>query len=334
MLFILLSAKSFSQKSFIVTNDNEKIIVDDNSIDLDIKAERVSYKIPNSDKETEIKFKKIKTANLGYYRMNRMKIADEKDEQLCFTIAETNEKKLIGYNKIIYTAPSTGGGFQSGGRVVTKSFYYILDSYNNVLDRTITKDIFGDSYAKDRKKAEEILNKHFSDCKGIMDRLKSSFDSYTGKMINRMSESNVNIIQFFKTPIYTNCNQSLNQNPATSVKKEETKTDFGLQNYNIGAVSIDFIGMKRDVSLKGTYTIKNDLLIIVTKDASVKYKIISYENGDLKYADGDVIQTMNISNETGKLKGFVYDTKITFTDKKNGGGSTNYYWCTKDATAE
>lgn len=335
-LLILLSTKSFSQKSFITTIDNEKIIVDDNSIDVVFKGEIVTYKTANSDKITDINFKKIKSAVLGDYRMNRMKITGAKEEELCFTIAETNEKKLIGYNKIINTAPTTGGGFQSGGGAVTKSFYFVLDNNNNVLDKTITNDVFADSYAKDRKKAEEVLNKHFSDCKGIMDRLKSSFDSYTGKhskMINRMSDSNVNIIQFFENPIYTDCNQTTNQTSSTK-KIEETKTDFGIQDFTLGVISVDFRGMKRDMAYKGTYSIKNDSLIIATKDASVKYKIISYENGDLKYDDGGVIQTMTISNETGKIKGFTYDTKITFKDKKNGGGNTSYYWCTKGTAAE
>ena len=202
-----------------------------------------------------------------------------------------------------------------------------------MFDKITCNNTFTEKFAKERAKVEETIKKHFSDCKGIMDRLISSFDSYTGKyskMINRMSDSNVNIIQFFETPIFTNCNQSSSQDVITSVKKEETKTDFGVQNYNFGVISVDFRGMKKDILMKGTYTIKNDSLLITTKDASVKYKIISYENGEIKYDDGGVIQTMNISSEVGKIKGFAFDTKITFTDKKNGGGNTSYYWCTKE----
>ena len=152
-------------------------------------------------------------------------------------------------------------------------------------------------------------------------------------MSNRINVENVNIILFFESPRYVNCDQSSTENVTTTstLKKEESKSNFGNQNYNIGAISVDFRGMKRDMAYKGTYTIKDDSLIIVTKDATVKYKIISYENGELKYADGDVIQTMNITSETGKMKGFAYDRKISFTDKKNGGGNTCYYWCTKAA---
>ena len=220
MLLILLSSKSFSQKSFIITNDNEKIIVDDNSIDVDIQGERVSYKSPNSDKETEIKFKKIKTANIGDYRMNRMKIADEKDEQLFFTIAETSEKKLIGYSSEtsldVYSPHNAAKQVQHNGnasygyetKTTIKYSYYVIDNNNN---KTIEKlkciDTYGEKFAEEINKVEETIKKHFPDCKEITDRLISSYDSNNAdvkhskmveKMINRMSEGNFNIILFFE----------------------------------------------------------------------------------------------------------------------------------------
>lgn len=341
MLLILLSTKAFSQKSVITTIDNEKIIVDDNSINLNIKGEVVSYKIPNSEKVTDIDFKKIKSAVLGDYRMNRMKIAEEKNEQLCFTIAETQEKKLIGFNKIVSGTLVVGPN--SGKSSTTQYFIYcILGKDNKVIEKLKCVNAFGEKFAKERGNVEEIIKKQFSDCKEIMDRLQSSFDlkntdvhysKRLEKMANRINDENGNIILFFEKPRYVNCDQSSTQNGTTTstLKKEESKSNFGNQNYIIGAISVDFRGMKKDIVYKGTYSIKDDSLIIATKDASVKYKIISYENGDLKYADGDVIQTINITSETGKTKGFAYDTKISITDKKNGGGNTSYYWCTKAA---
>lgn len=345
---LFLNTKGFSQKSFIITTENEKIIIDDNSINVNTAEEKVTYKAQNSSEQTEIKFKKIKSAAIGDYKMDRIKPGDEKTERLCFTIAETKEKKLLGYNTIasldVYSPHNIVKKVQHQGdpaagnetKTTTIYSYYIVDKNNKTIEKLKCIESFGDTFADERKKAEETIKAHFSDCKELIDRFKSNSESNNKdiqyskrmeKMVDKMKDGKYNVVQFFENQKFCSCDRTANLIATPSAKKEEAKSDFGFQNYSIGVISIDYKGMKRDVPLKGTFTIKNDILAIVTKDASVNYKIISYENGILKYQDGDVVQTVNVSNEAGKIKGFQYDTKISIIDKNTGGATV--YWSLK-----
>lgn len=335
ILIFFLSVNTFSQSSFIITNDNEKIIIDDNSVNVEVATEIIIYKLPKSEKKNIIKFKNIKTANLKDFKLERMKIGEEMDEKLCFIIADTKEKKLIGFNVI--SQNSIALGLNTGENRSNETFiYYILDKENKTLEKLKCTNVYGDKFGKERNNVEEALKKHFSSCKQLMDRLISSYDSNNNnikqsKMIQkinkRMSESNFNIVLFFESPKFADCEEFVVQ--TKSLKNEEIKVNYGNTNYEIGVISIDFRGLKKDISFKGTYTIKEDFLTIDSNSGSAKYKIISYENGELKYDDEGVIQTINISSENGKIKGFNYNTKISFIDKKNGGGNICYYWCNK-----
>lgn len=348
VIVLFLNTKGFSQKAFIITTENKKIVIDDNSINVDTAAEKVTYKAQNSSEQTEIKFKKIKSAVIGDYKMDRIKPGDEKIERLCFTIAETKEKKLIGYNLVanidVYSPHNKIKQVKQQGdptagyetKTTTIYSYYIVDKNNKTIEKLKCIESFGDEFADERSKAEKTIKAHFSDCKELLDRFKSNSESNNKdvqysekmkKMVNTMKDGKYYVVQFFENQRFCSCDPTATNNVTPTAKKEEIKSDFGFQNYTIGVISIDFKGMKRDVPLTGTFTIKNDVLSIVTKDASVNYKIISFENGILKYQDGDVVQTVNISNDTGKIKGFQYDSKISIIDKNTGGATV--YWCIK-----
>lgn len=334
ILLLLLSLNSFAQNSFIETKDNTKIIVDESSVDVRFMDEAVDYKLPNSSEMKIIRFKEIQSANIGGYKMNRMIIGNEKKERLCMTILDTNDKKLIGYNRITH-----GGSY---GKTYAESFYFILDNENNILDKTETNDLYGSSYAKDRKKAEEILTKHFSDCKALMFRLTPIIDTNNPdakysksleKWNKKMEERNYNIIRFFERPKYLTCSsvdEVIVKTPEASSTSTTTETPtYSDENYNILVVSIDAAKFKDDVVVKGTHSIKEGYYYFQTRAASLKAKIISYENGILKTDVNGYIETLTISKESGKKKGYEYDTKITVIDNKFG-GSQYIYWCKKE----
>lgn len=329
VLLILLSTKTFSQKSFIETKDNEKIIVDDNFFKIQIADEKIVYKTPNNDNKESIKFKNINSGILGEYTMKRMKIADERDEQLCFTLAELKGKKLVGYNKTVS---------------LTKFTYYVLDENGTVIEKIETTDAFGDKYAKTRKDAEEKIIKHFSDCKDVMDRIAGNnfkrqenahYSKIMGNMYDRMEAGKANIASFFENPTFSNCDEQKLDTNSPQTNSEVAVVD---QNYYFGKFSTTAspMGMGTgtrtiDYNFKGNIVIKNNSFSIFNKKVeATRYKIISNQDGVMKCDDNGNIHKVSISNEVGKKGNFTYDTKITVVLDKKMGGSTTYYWCTKE----
>ncbi len=336
LMVISLSAKTFSQKSFIVTNDNEKIIVDDNFFDIQISNEKIEYKTPNNDDKQTIKFKNVNSALLGEYDIKRMKIADEKNEQLCFTVAQSKGKKLVGYNKIIHMA-NTGVNLDQGGGTMIKFIYYILDENDKVIEKIESYSLAQEKYAKLRKDAEDKIKNHFSDCKEVMDRLSGDifkrrenikYSKAMGKMLDRMQAMKGNVEMFFETPIYSNCDQPKQQSSAAV----EAPVSIPEQKYYYEKISSTAMGngtKTTDYSMKGTIAIKDNSFSFFTKNVDATYKIISFENGIMKCDDNGNIHTVTISSETGKKGSFTYDTKITLVADKKMSGSTSYYWCKK-----
>ncbi|MDN3678460.1 hypothetical protein QWY90_14190 [Flavobacterium paronense] len=325
IILILLSTNAFSQKSFITTIDNEKIIVDDNFFDIQVGNEKIVYKTPNNDNKESIKFKNINSGILGEYNMKRMKIADEKDEQLCFTLAQSKGKKLVGYNKTT---------------AITKFIYYILDANNMVIEKIETYPYPEEKYVKTRKDAEDKIRKHFSDCKDVMDRLAGDnfkrqenvkYSKLMGKMLDQMDAAKAGIVSFFEKPTFSNCDASQQESPSAQLSGEvaisEQKYYYEKISTTATAMGMGSGSRTTDFSFKGTITIKDNSFTFFTKNVETKYKIISYQDGIMKCDDNVNIHTVTIASETGKKGSFAYDTKITLVADKKMGGSTTYYWC-------
>ncbi|MEC4050150.1 hypothetical protein OX284_011965 [Flavobacterium sp. SUN046] len=153
------------------------------------------------------------------------------------------------------------------------------------------------------------------------------------KWIKKMEEGNHNIIRFFEKPKYLTCSSAdeviVNTPEASSTNTTAVTPTYSDENYNILVVSIDATNFKGDIVVKGTHSIKEGYYYFQTKEASLKAKIISYENGILKTDVNGQIETLTISKESGKKKGYEYDTKITVIDNKFG-GSQYIYWCKKE----
>jgi hypothetical protein len=335
IVFLLLSNYTFSQKSFIETTDHQKILVDDSSIEIVMVDEKIVYKTPNSNNKQTIKFKDINSAMLGEYDMKRMKIADEKKEQLCFTVAESNGKKIVGYNKIINTA-NTGANFQNGGATVIKHIYYIVDTNGGVIEKIEDMISSGDKYIKAMKVEEDKIRKHFSDCKEVMDRLSggvlknidnTKYSKFERKMLDRMAANQANIDVFFSKPTYINCDE-----PKKASSSVASPVSIENQKYYFEKTSTNSVGngtKMTDFSMKGTIAIEGTSFSFLIKKVETKYKILSYENGVMKCDDNGNIHTISIESESGNKGNFAYDTKITLVTDKKMGGSINYYWCKK-----
>ncbi|MES2411049.1 MAG: hypothetical protein V4535_06350 [Bacteroidota bacterium] len=320
---------SFSQQSFLEPKDGKKVSVDASSVELLDSQEKFKYKEANSQKENKISLNQIKTAVLGNYHIETFTI--DKKPEVCFVIAESNGKKLVGFNKTKNTSTTMSSGFS------TIYYYYVLDNNNNLIDKMkFASDDYGGT-TKERDDAEAIIRKHFSDCSGLIWRLnendtkKMDLDNASKtakKFAKKFDEGNAKMILLFSNPKFSSCSIS----EESPIKKDITETvTIANQDYAFGSTTIDVTGKNNKMSMKGTLSVKDGYFCCVTKYNSTKYKITSYKDGIITCLDSerDLEYTVSIVPENGRESGFAYDTKIIFIVDKKMGGSTSYYWCKK-----
>jgi hypothetical protein len=347
LLVALCFNLGFSQESFLITKDGNKINVDGSKVELLETFDKFEYQEPNNDKKNKVKLNQIKSAVLGNFHIETFTISNKPKE--CFIIAEMPEKKLVGYSvtsTYLKLKPSNGNvtnssnidtpkGFASSKQ--TKYFYYILDDSNKVIETLEFLGTYGDKFAKKRDEVEVILRKHFSDCSELIGRLNENdtqkmdlenASKTAKKFAQKFDEGNAKIFMLFDNPRYSLCTKSVNApiKPSTN----ETVT-IANQDYAFGSTTIDVTGKNNKMSMKGTLSVKDGYFCCVTKYNSTKYKITSYKEGIITCLDSerDLEYTVSIVPENGKESGFVYDTKIIFIVDKKMGGSTSYYWCKK-----
>lgn len=186
-LFIIYM-NGYSQNYFFVDKKGVKTVIKDDSFDLVIIDERIEY-VPDGKKwEKYIKFKDLDYALIGPYFFKSFKLINEKGnskkETAFFVLAETNERKLLGY---AYTVI---------GRYSSINYYevYVIDNNNVILDYAKVSTSGGDH--DERAKILPFVKKHFSNCKVILNEF-SKYDDTDKKHLN--------ILGFFDDLKYRKC---------------------------------------------------------------------------------------------------------------------------------
>jgi len=360
LFFALYLNNAFSQEGFIINTDGEKIIVDGSKVELLPSDEKFEYQELGSDKKSKIRVDKITSATFGNFRIETFSI--EKKPRAYFIIAEMLGKKLVGYSFItskvsVKHGPSSMSPNPTSSKNVmgqskttffTKYFYYIVDESNKMVEALEFDSLYGDKNAKKRDAAEAVLRKYFSNCPELIGRLNKydtsmmNFENASErakKVAKTYDEGNAKMWKFFNNPEYSKCNQTidyLNTTTAEIVTQSEplAKTENIIASqydgtYMFESLSMDYRGSKRDMGIKGTYIIKDGFVEIKSKDNSPKYKIKNIKDGIIYCEDKNMIHTIKVEPETGKKKGFDYDTKIIFIADKVLGGSIAEYKCKK-----
>ncbi|WP_264566049.1 hypothetical protein [Flavobacterium sp. N3904] len=190
-LFILisfLSISSYAQNSFFIDKKGKKTIMSDQTVEIIVIDERISYAEVDKTWEKYIKFKDLDYAIIGphlfrSYKLLNMRGKPER-ERAFFVMVETKERTLLCYTYTVI------GKYSSIDHYNIK----VIDSKNNILDYVNCNSTKSDK--EERMKIMPMLEKYFSDCPGIMNQFsKDETDEYF-----------FNVLEPFTSPKYTNCN--------------------------------------------------------------------------------------------------------------------------------
>ena len=99
------------------------------------------------------------------------------------------------------------------------------------------------------------------------------------------------------------------------------------QTYKFGAIMSS--GM--NVKMEGSIIIKDSSVKISNGTKTNEYKLVKDANGIIYFTDDVMTHYFTIIPQTGKKKGFEYDTMISWFLDKRMGGEPIIYWCKKEA---
>jgi hypothetical protein len=96
------------------------------------------------------------------------------------------------------------------------------------------------------------------------------------------------------------------------------------QSYKVGALFFNSTIAKTDILL----TITDEKVRLESKDYPSEYDIVKNTNGTIYTTDGVLTQSFILSKQSGKQKGFAYDTIIIFSlDAKIPTSQKIMYYC-------
>lgn len=329
IVLFLLSSYGFSQHSFIKTKDNQRIVMDDSLITVDHWYKKIEYNEVGTKKRNKVKFEDVQEMQFNNYNLQPYPIEDKNEGGLYFKIVETDGKKLIGYSRG-KSSTSLGGSF-------TRYHYFIIDDNNKVLENLEFDDNYGDKWAKKRDEIEVVLRKYFSGCSEFIGRLNEhdpkamnlqTQSKMAQKFANKFDKGNAKVFQLFNNPKYSNCDAA-SHSVETVVETQNIATTQYDATYKYGVINVSYGSSRNDFKIPGLCVIKDGFVDISHKDGSVRYKIKAVKDGNIYCEDKSMTHILKIESETGKLRGFAYDTKITFVADKGMGGATSYYYATK-----
>lgn len=190
ILFSLLSMSySFAQTSFFYDKKGKKTIMRDDTVEILVVDDRLSYAENGKDWEKYIRFKDLDYAIVGPYVFKSYILIDEKKDKTLketayFLVAETKTRKLL--SKAITTVTKYGSS--------TTYHIFAIDNDNKVQDYIIfnTSNI----YINARGKITPLMKKNFSDCPEVMDKFLKFDDN---------DDKHLNVLGFFDSPEYIKC---------------------------------------------------------------------------------------------------------------------------------
>lgn len=180
---------SFAQSTFFVDKKGKKTIMRDDTVDIIVIDERLTYAEDGKDWEKYIKFKDLDYAVIGRMLFKSFKLTTPKGktkkETAYFVMCESDDKKLLCYT------------YQVVGKYGSSSYYniYFVDNNNQILDyiEFNTSNI----YIGARAKITPFMKKHFSDCEALMEDFNEFEDN---------DDKHLNVLGFFDKPYHLNCN--------------------------------------------------------------------------------------------------------------------------------
>jgi hypothetical protein len=185
---LMIGFSSLAQNTYFFDKKGKKTVMRDDTVEILVREERLSYAEDGKSWEKYIRFKDLDYAIIGSLLFKSFKLinpkGNTKKETGYFVMTETKEKKLLSYKYTVI------------GKYSSIDFYniYVIDNNNNILDyvELNTSSI----YTGARKKIAPFINKHFSNCPDLMEQFSVFEDT---------DDKHLNVLGFFDKPEYINC---------------------------------------------------------------------------------------------------------------------------------
>ena len=188
LLFLFfLSIFSHAQSSYIVDKKGVKIFVRDDASEILLIDKRVSYVLVGKTWPKYITFDDLDYAYINGTVLKSFKLNGSKKSQVYFVLSESKDKTLIA--RSITTMASRPSGNMSVSNV--SYAMYVIDKEQKIIEDVA----FNIMYKKEEEQAaliSQLIRKHFSECKELID--------YLGRR-----EADETLLKIFNNTKFINC---------------------------------------------------------------------------------------------------------------------------------
>lgn len=192
LFFILIRLKSFSQESYIMTNNGTKIIIQESSVRLISFDRKILYKNLNKGSDQSISFDDFDYIYYNNFKFISIGLNKRKEKDGYFILAESAEKFL--FLKIIILKP------QEEDEEAPKPSYQLLivDNQFNTLSVFAINDLNNSINIDSRNNILPNIKAFFPNCDNLLNRL-SDYDKKNGDLKNQ------SILGVLNSPVYIEC---------------------------------------------------------------------------------------------------------------------------------
>ncbi len=189
-IFILLTTNIFAQNDFIITNDGEKIEVEDTTIGVNYNTKSVEYKSLEKSKIKSIDFSGFSYCYFEGYVFMTFDLNKNNSIKGYFVIADSKNRKLLSV-----VLPPDNDGYNKFKDQNVKYEYIIIDENETILDKMTFDNIKSENNKTIRSLLPMKLKNQFKDFPEFLERLKT--------LENEISDiDNLKILELFEFPSY------------------------------------------------------------------------------------------------------------------------------------
>ncbi len=189
-ILILLTTNIFAQNDFIITNEGEKIEVEDTTIGVNYNSKSVEYKSLEKSKIKSIDFSDFSYCYFEGYVFMTFDLNKNNSIKGYFVIADSKNRKLLSV-----VLPPDNDGYNKFKDQNVKYEYVIIDENETVIERLTFDNIKSESNSIVRGLISMKLKNQFKDFPEFLERLKT-FDNVIA------DSGNLKILELFEFPSY------------------------------------------------------------------------------------------------------------------------------------
>lgn len=189
-LLVLLTTNVFAQNDFIITNEGEKIEVEDTTVGINYQDKSLDYKSLEKNKIKSIDFSDFSYCYFEGYVFMTFDLNKNNSIKGYFLIADSKKRKLLSV-----VLPPENDGYNKFKDQNVKYEYVIIDENSNILERYTFDNIKIETNKTIRSLLAIKLKNQFKDFPEFLDRLK-----YYENVIG--DNDNLKILELFEFPSY------------------------------------------------------------------------------------------------------------------------------------